>query len=338
MATTGYFLDPANPGTIQRNEIPHHDLGPNEVRIAVRAASLNRRDLMLLDGTYPLPMDPRCALLSDGAGEVIEIGDQVTRTKIGDRVAASYFRRWIDGEQTIQMAMEQHGSSVNGLLAESTVVDEQSVVHIPANLSFAEAACLPCAGVTAWAALHAARGAGEGDNVLVVGSGGVAIFAVQLAAALGARVIAVTSDDDRAEKLRKLGAAEVLNRRTTPDWEQEVRTLTSGQGAQFVVDAVGPATLEKSLASASFHGVVSLVGAFTAEGQTIDAARFNMGYYTLRHAAVGSRTQFEAMNTVIESRDIHPVIDRTFGYDDAAQAFEYLNEAAPFGKVVVSIQ
>ncbi|GAA1223844.1 NAD(P)-dependent alcohol dehydrogenase [Kitasatospora nipponensis] len=312
--------------------------GAGEVLVRVRAASLNRRDLLILDGTYPLPAVEGVVPLSDGAGEVVAVGDGVRRAAVGDRVAVTYFRRWIDGPMTAALIGEQYGCNLGGMLARYQVVDEESVVRIPARLSFEEAATLPCAGVLAWSALTAGeRPPAVGQSVLTVGGGVVATFGIQLAAAAGARVIAVTSGARRAERLRALGAAEVVDRRAVPDWEEAVREFTGGRGVDQVIDAVGPATLERSIRSVGFNGQLALIGAFGAKDAVLDPNVFLGRFLTVRRPVVGSRATFESLLAALAEHGTRPVIDRVFGFEEAREAYRYFRDEEPFGKVVISV-
>jgi NADPH:quinone reductase-like Zn-dependent oxidoreductase len=208
--------------------------GPREVLLRVRANSLNSRELLVLQGRYPLPVKPDVVMGADGAGEVVAIGPGVTRVAIGDRVAAAMFPRWIAGRIDWEYAL-QLGGSVDGMMTEFVVLNEDALVQIPPHLSFEEGATLPCAAVTAWNALTGERKLQAGETVLTLGSGGVSLFALQFAKAFGARVIVTTSSDEKAEKLRAAGADEVINYRTTPDWHIAVRELTGGRGVDQVV-------------------------------------------------------------------------------------------------------
>ncbi|KAA2257923.1 NAD(P)-dependent alcohol dehydrogenase [Solihabitans fulvus] len=336
----GYHLDRVGNGTdgltLRETEFPQP--GPREVLIRVRAVSLNRRDLMILDGTYPLPSAPGVVPVSDGAGEVVAVGGDVSRVRVGDRVAVTYFRRWIDGPVTAAVAGEQTGCNDEGMLAEYKLAGEESVVTIPSHLSFEEAATLPCAAVLAWSALTSPdRPMVAGDTVLTVGTGTVGLFGLQLAAMLGGRVIAITSGADKAARLTALGAAEVVDRADTPDWDKAVVELTSGRGVDHVVDAVGPATLEKSIRSAGFNGQIALLGAFPSGGAQLDPGIFNGRFVTVRKLVVGSRTSFESLNRALEQHGTRPVVDRVFPFEQAMDAYRYFRETGPFGKVVISL-
>ncbi|NUS44579.1 MAG: NAD(P)-dependent alcohol dehydrogenase, partial [Mycobacteriaceae bacterium] len=224
-----------------------------------------------------------------------------------------------------------------GLLATYAVLEEDSVVHVPEFLTDAEAASLNCAGVTAWHALTRPVRTAAGDQVLVVGSGSVALFGVQFAKALGARVIAVTSSEEKAARLRALGAAEVVDRTVTPDWEAAVLELTGGDGVAQVLDAVGPATLPKSLAAAAYNAQITMVGAFPADSVEPDADPLRGAFASVRRIAVGSRADFEAMNAFLTEHRIRPAVDRVFPVSEAVDAYRYFRDAGPFGKVVIEL-
>ncbi|WP_067827992.1 zinc-dependent alcohol dehydrogenase family protein [Nocardia inohanensis] len=311
--------------------------GPHQVVVRVRATSLNRRDIMLLEGTYPLPLTADIVPLVDGVGEVIALGDGVTRAALGDRVAGTYFVGWVDGPQTLALAARQYGANQDGWLAEYIVLEEKSVVHVPAHLTDEEAAALTCAGLVAWSGVAKPIPAGPGDTVLTVGTGVVGLFAVQHAKMLGARVISITSTTDKADRLRKLGADEVVDRATTPDWEHAVQELTDGLGADHVVDAVGPLTLPKSVAAAAYDARVTLIGAFPAPADAPQTDVFGGKYLSIRRVAVGSRRDYEAMNATIAAHGMRPVIDSVFPFDRAADAYRHFVEGDPFGKVVITI-
>lgn len=317
-----------------------HDLpvpGPGEVLIRVKACSLNYREMMILfQGFYPLPVRPDVVPVSDGAGEVVEVGKGTTRVKPGDRVGASIFPHWIEGPFGLENAA-QLGGSLDGMLTEYVVLSEEALVPIPDHLSFEEAATLPCAGVTAWHALTCGRPTGKGDTVLVLGSGGVSLFALQFAKRLGAHVVATTSSEEKAERLRALGADHVINYRTTPDWHIAVREWTDGRGVDRVVEVGGAGTLEKSVMSTAFEGQISLIGGLADEVQTVQFNTLVSNVYSLRSIAVGNRTQFEEMSRFIAGHRLQPVIDRVFPFEEAASAFAYLKDRPRFGKVVIRV-
>ncbi len=336
MTSRAYLLDPLHDldglGIASR---PQPTPGPGQILVRVRAASLNRRDLMLVDGSYPLPATPGVVPLSDGVGEVVAVGPGATRAAVGDRVTATYFQRWVAGPQRLAQVREQYGANHDGWLAEYVLLEDESVVHVPEHLTDAEAACLTCAGVVAWAAVADPVAPTPGETVLTVGTGPVALFAVQFAKLHGARVVAITSSADKAKRLLALGADEVIDRGHTPDWESAVRDLTDGSGVEHVVDAVGMQTLPKSVAAAAFNARVTLIGAFPATEPTTDP--FRGGYLSIRRIAVGSRTDFEAMNAALAAHRLRPVIDRQFPFARAVDAYRYYRDGNPFGKVVITI-
>jgi NADPH:quinone reductase-like Zn-dependent oxidoreductase len=310
--------------------------GPREVLVRLRAASLSFRELMILRGWYPLPVKPDVVPVSDGAGEVVAAGDRVSRVTVGDRVMAAIFPRWLAGPFSRDHA-DQLGGSLDGMLAEYALLHEDALVPIPGHLSFEEAATLPCAAVTAWNALTGGRGLAAGETVLTLGSGGVSLFALQFAKAFGARVIATTSSDEKAERLRALGADEVIDYRATPAWHERVHALTGGRGADHVIEVAG--MLEQSIRSVAVGGEIAFVGLLGADGDParIDPRLLFGASAVVRPIAVGSRTQFMAMNRAIEVNRLRPVVDRVFAFDDAVDAYRYYEAAQPLGKVVITV-
>jgi NADPH:quinone reductase-like Zn-dependent oxidoreductase len=331
-------LDADHPAApLVARDAPAQPIAPNDVRVRVHAVSLNRRDLMIRAGTYPVPLMPGVVPVSDGAGEVIEAGRAVTRFGVGDRVTSTYFPQWTDGRLSLAQAMQQTGCSLPGWLADDVVVDEASVLAMPAHLGFDEAATLPCAGLTAWNGLTGGRPVRAGSTVLTLGAGSISVFAIQFAKALGARVIATTSSDDKAARLRSLGADEVVDYRQRADWDREVLRLTDGRGADHVIEAVGPATLERSLRCAAWDADIGLMGVFGTDDARLDPRAFSGRLLTLRRIAVGSRSDFEAMNRLISAHRLRPVIDRVFPIDQAEAAYRHLADGAHLGKVVIRV-
>ena len=235
--------------------------GPNEILMRVRASSLNYRDLMVLKGGGRGPTKLGVVPLSDGAGEVAAIGERVTRVKVGDRIIPTFHPRWFGGPISPDYLTDRLGANLDGMLAEYAVLNEEALVTMPDHLSFEEAATLPCAAVTAWVALTGHRRVTAGDTVLTLGSGGVSVFALQFARILGARVIATTSSPEKAERLKALGASDVVNYRETSDWDEQVRALTDGRGVDCIVEIGGPGTIAMSLKALAVGGHVSLIGA-----------------------------------------------------------------------------
>src|SRR5262245_36524188 len=275
---------------------PSHSPGPGQVLVRVHATSLNFRDHInmkklagrKLDGVIPM---------SDGAGEVAEIGEGVTRCKPGDRVAANFFQKWLGGRFQLAYHSSDLGGSMDGMLAEEVLLHEDGLVHIPDHLSFEEAACLPCAGVTAWYSLTTRGHFQPGDTVLLQGTGGVSIFALQFVVALGGTVIITSSSDHKLARARELGASVTINYKTTPDWDKEVWKITNKRGVDHVIEVGGPGTVEKSMASIAAGGHIALIGVLTGFGPT-QASLFPLLSRNVRVDGiyVGSRDDFEAMN------------------------------------------
>ncbi|WP_207461338.1 NAD(P)-dependent alcohol dehydrogenase [Azospirillum sp. SYSU D00513] len=310
--------------------------GRGQVLVRMRAASLNYRDLSVAKGKYRLSsIPPDLIPLSDGAGEVVEAGPEVTRFKRGDRVAGIFMQGWIGGEITVEDRATALGGAIDGVLAEYRLFDQQGLVPLPDHLSFEEGASLPCAAVTAWNALYGAKPLQAGETVLVLGTGGVSIFALQFAHAAGARVIATSSSDEKLQRARDLGAAEGVNYRRHPDWEAEVRRLTGGRGVDHVVEVGGAGTLPRSIASCRLGGWVHLIGVLS--GGQMDPTMIMGAGVTVRGIYVGSRQMFEAMNRAIELHRLRPVIDTVFPFDRAHDAYRHLESAAHVGKVVIRI-
>ena len=303
--------------------------GLGQVLVRVRAASLNYRDLLLAKGQYnPKLTFPR-VLGSDAAGEVAAVGADVTRWKPGDRVAGCFMPPWDGGPITDAAAKSAPGSDRDGVLAERVLFEESGVVRVPDHLTFEEAATLPCAAVTAWNALTAA-GAGTGTTVLLQGTGGVSIFALQLAKALGARTIITSSSDEKLSRALALGADAGTNYKTNPDWDKWARQQTGGAGVDVVIEVGGAGTLDRSLKAVRTGGHVALIGVL-AGGTTFNPMFVLMKAVRLQGVFVGSRAMFEALNAVIAAKQMRPVIDRVFPLADAPAAFRHLESGSHFG-------
>ena len=312
----------------RENPIP----GPGEVLIQMRAAALNYRDILVLNGLYPhmhLPLIP----LSDGVGTVVAVGENVTRAKPGDRVAGIFDQNWLSG--TSSESPSALGGHVDGMLAERVVLSQDSVVHVPEHLTDEEAATLPCAAVTAWNALMARSAPKPGETVLVQGTGGVSLFALQFAHLAGARVIITSSSDEKLERARRLGADEIINYRRTPDWDQEVLRLTGGKGVDHIVEVGGPATLPRSLNAARVNGHISLIGVLSGTDAEISLFPMLVKQLHLQGIYVGSRSMFEQMNEAIVLHKLKPVVDRVFPFEAAPEAFRYLEKGTHVGKVCI---
>lgn len=307
--------------------------GYGQVLIKLRAVSLNYRDLMVVKGLYdpniPLPLIP----FSDGVGEVVALGAGVTRVKVGDRVAGIFFQKWLSGKLTEEKAQSALGGAIDGLLAEYAVLHEDGVVSVPEHLTDVEAATLPCAAVTAWNAL--AGNVKAGDTVLIQGTGGVSIFALQFAQILGAKVIATSSSDKKLERLQSLGVTETINYKQTPDWGKKAYEITGG--VDHVVEVGGAGTLNESLKAVTHGGQISLIGVLTGGKGEISTAAILMKNVRVQGIYVGSREMFEDMNKAIALHKIRPVCDRVFPLESARAALEYMESGKHFGKICIQL-
>jgi NADPH:quinone reductase-like Zn-dependent oxidoreductase len=309
--------------------------GAHEVVVKFHAASLNYRDLMFVRGAY----NPRATFpavpLSDGAGEVVALGEGVTRWKIGDRVCPIFVQGWLEGRYNAEKARTTLGAGdLEGVLRDLGAFPEQSLVRIPDHLSYEEAATLPCAALTAWHALVEFCKIRPGETVLTLGTGGVSVFAVQFAKMHGARVIATSSSDEKLARVRELGADETVNYKTHADWEREILRLTGGAGVDHVVEVGGAGTLGKSVESSRIDGRIALIGVLAA-GPGFNPISLLMKRVGLQGIFVGSRQMFEDMNAAVSLNQLKPVIDRTFSFDEAADALRYMETGSHFGKIVI---
>jgi NADPH:quinone reductase-like Zn-dependent oxidoreductase len=305
--------------------------GAGEVLVQVRASSLNFRDMIILDGWYPAPVPPGRVPLSDAAGDVVAVGAGVTRFKTGDRVINSFFPNWFGG--SFNAMPEAYVVDRDGWLTEYKVISVEALVSMPEHLTFEEAATLPCAAVTAWSAL---AGVKAGETVLTQGMGGVSVFAVQLAKAFGARVIATTSSPEKALRLRELGADEVIDYRASPDWADQVRALTGGRGVDRVVEVGGPGTLAQSVKAVAYGGQISLVGVLAGAEGGIDFMTMFLSQATFQPIVVGSRRDLEDLCRTMEQHQIRPMIDSVFSFDEAKAGWSHYADRKVTGKVVIS--
>ncbi len=328
--------DPKGIDSLNLVERPTPKPGHGEVLIRVRATSLNYRDLALVRGGMAVMMKLPLVPLSDGAGEIVETGPGVTRFKSGDRVAGIFTQCWLAGPPIQNMYTTSLGGGVDGMLAEYVVLAEDGVVHIPDFMTYEEASTLPCAAVTSWNALVTEGKLQSGNSVLVMGTGGVSIFALQFARMIGARVIATSSNDAKLERLREMGASDVINYKTTAKWDARVLELTDGQGVNHVVEVGGPGTLARSLSAVKTGGIVSLIGILTGMGE-VNPMPILFKNARIQGILVGSRQMFDEMNRAIEVNRIHPVIDRVFPFSDAREAYRHLESGAHFGKVCIAV-
>jgi NADPH:quinone reductase-like Zn-dependent oxidoreductase len=316
-------------------ERPDPRPGPGQALVRLRAVSLNYRDLLTVEGKYnpkqKLPLIP----CSDGAGEVVEAGEGVTRVAPGDRVCTVFAPKWLAGTPTREKMRATLGGPLDGTLAEMAVFDQEGLVKFPEHLSAEEAATLPCAAVTAWSALVTEGGITAGDTVLVLGTGGVSLFALQFAKLLGARVIATSSRDDKLARAREMGAADGINYRETPEWGARVKELTGGVGADHVVEVGGAGTLQQSLRAVRFGGTLSLIGNLAGTKTELLLTQVFMQNVRLNGILVGHRESFEAMNRAIALHTMRPVVDRVFPFEEARAAFDHMAAGDHFGKIVI---
>lgn len=316
-------------------ERPDPTPGPGQVLLRVRAASLNFRDLLLAKGAYnPKLQFPR-VLGSDAAGEVVAVGAGVTRWKPGDHVANAFLPTWIDGPISEAVAKPTYGNDIDGVFAELVAVAETGLVKYPEHLSFEEAATLPCAAVTAWNALTTAN-TGPGTTVLLQGTGGVSIFALQFAKALGARVLITSGHDEKLARALALGADAGVNYKTNADWDKWVRQQSGGSGVDVVVEVGGAGTLERSLKAVRIGGHVALIGVL-AGGTGFNPIPVLMKSVRLQGVFVGSRAMLDQLSAVVAEKQIRPVIDRVFPFAEAVVAIKHMESGSHFGKVVLKM-
>jgi NADPH:quinone reductase-like Zn-dependent oxidoreductase len=312
--------------------------GPNKVLIKIRAVSLNSRDLGVIAGFYQPDLSSPLVLTSDAVGEVVALGEQASRFNIGQRVSGIFTQSWISGEASTANWISTLGSPLDGMLAEYVVLPEQGLVHVPDYLTDAEAATLPCAGVTAWHAIVEEGGVKAGDTVVVQGTGGVSLFALQIAKLQGASVIVTSSSDEKLEKARQLGADFGINYRVHPEWDKEVLKLTNGRGADHIIDVGGAATLNQSITALRVGGRISIIGLLSGgsvEGFNVVPAI--MRRVRLQAINVGSREMFESMNRAFTQHMLRPVVDRIFPFEQSIDAFDYLENGSYFGKICITI-
>jgi NADPH:quinone reductase-like Zn-dependent oxidoreductase len=318
-------------------ERPQSEAGAGEVLVRVRAASINYRDLALVRGEYgALPLDPLVPL-SDGAGEVVSAGEGVTRFRPGDRVIFAMRPEWREGRPTRRAVAASLGMTLDGVLAEYRVAREHELVRTPEHLSDEQAASLPIAAVTAWTALVVNGNLRAGEWVVIQGTGGVSLFALQFASRLGARTIVLSSSDEKLERAKQLGATHTINYRTTPRWDEAAIALTGGEGAEHVLDIGGRETLERSLEALRPGGNLYLVGFVGGMKVELDLPKILRKVPVVRGLSVGPIEAFEQMNEAIEEWKLEPVIDRTFERGELKEALMYLADGAPFGKVVLRV-
>jgi alcohol dehydrogenase len=309
-----------------------------EVLVRVRAVSLNFRDLAMTDGRYPVEHHAGLIPVSDAAGEVLAIGEGVTALGVGDRVVNSFHPRWFGGEAPVDEKADQYGSREDGWLTECKVVSQEAVVGISDRLSFEDAATLPCAAVTAWRALHGGSAVRPGQTVLTQGTGGVALFALQIAKLAGATVVATTSSDEKAEVLRGLGADQLINYRANPHWGELAKEWTGGRGVHRVVEVGGSGTLGQSMKALRPEGEVALVGFLAAAPEpSLDFLQLFLSGGTFRVINVGHRGDLIDVARALGQTRVRPVIDSIHPFEDAAEAYRRLASGDAIGKIVISL-
>ncbi len=322
--------------SITRTERETPRPGPGQALIRMKAWSLNFRDTLVARGSYGGP--PRAGLipLSDGAGEIAEIGAGVTHVAVGDRVAGIFMQNWLAGDITAESGNSALGGAIDGMLAEYVVLSQDGVVKVPAHLTWAEAASLPCAAVTAWNALVREARVKAGDTVVLLGTGGVSMIGLQFAKLHGARCIVTSSSDEKLEQAKSLGADALINYRSRPDWEKAVLEHTDGRGADIVIEVGGVGTFDKSLASLKPGGRMCLIGVLTGVSGQVNTAAILRRHLRVHGIYVGSREMFEEMNRAISVSGIRPPVGSCFDFEEARAAYDHMLAGAHFGKVVIS--
>jgi len=319
------------------DEVTVPEPGPGEVLVAIKAVSLNYRDLAVVTGRYPRNAAQPVIIASDGAGEVIAVGDDVTGFRTGDRVAGSFFQKWITGPYVREYGASALGGGIDGVLTQFRVFDQDGLVRIPQHFSYQEGATLPCAGLTAWNALAPTMHVQAGDTVLLLGTGGVSIFGLQFAKLHGARVIITSSSDEKLARAKALGADETINYKSTPEWDKEVLRLTGGRGVDMVLEVGGGETFARSMNSVRASGQMAVIGVLSGVVGAIPVGLIGIQTLSVRGIFVGSVAMFEDMNRAIAAHQMRPVIDRVFGFEQSADALRYMQSAQHFGKIVISL-
>lgn len=316
---------------------PDPSPGPGQVLVRIKASSVNFRDLVVPERGYGsftgnLPLIP----LSDGVGEVVQVGAGVSRVSVGDRVCPLFFQDWISGEPDLARLTASLGGPIDGTMAEFMCLSEQGVSKVPSYLSDEQAACLPCAALTAWSALAGCSTTRPGDRVLVQGSGGVALFALQFAKLMGAHVTVISSSDAKIERLHAMGADATINYREVPEWGRAAREITGGRGFDHILELGGEKTLPQSLRCIRPGGVLSMIGVLSGSSLSAPLGQVVTRQVRLQGVTVGHRDSFEAMMRMLEQHRMEPVIDKVFAFAELKEAMAYLKSGAQFGKICIS--
>ncbi len=306
--------------------------GPREVRVRLSAASLNFRDLMVAEGQYNPKLKRPLVPLSDGVGIVESTGPSVTRVRTGERVAGIFMQKWVDGGPSREKSASALGGAIDGVLAEYKIFHEEGLVSLPAHLSDVEAATLPCAGVTAWHALFEERPPQPGDSLLILGTGGVATFALQFGHVAGLRTIVLSSSNDKLARAQAMGASDTINYRERPDWDKAVRELLP-EGVDAVLEVGGSDTLARSLKAVRMGGIVTVIGALSGGEPTVSPVPILMNTVRVQGIYVGSRSMFERMNRAMEQHQIKPVVDRAYPWREVRRAMRYMQSQQHLGKI-----
>ena len=316
------------------SEVEPRDPGPTEVQVRVHASSLNYHDYLVAIGVLPTA-DGRVPM-SDGAGEVTAVGDEVSNLSVGDRVMSHFFPNWVDGEVTRDRLMGVPGDHVDGFASQTVTMDQATFSAMPSHMSFAEAATLPCAGLTAWRAVKEEASLEEGDWVLVQGTGGVSIFALQMAKAMGCKVLATSSSEAKLNRLKDLGADEVINYREQAEWGRLATEITGG-GVSLVIEVGGPGTVTQSVRALKMGGTISMIGVLTGISGEVPLAEFFQRNSVMAGITVGSHAHQRNMTEALEAWQLKPIIDSSFPLGDLAGAFRHQESQQHFGKIVVDL-
>ncbi|OWV29738.1 zinc-dependent alcohol dehydrogenase family protein [Halomonas campaniensis] len=315
---------------------PQQSIGSDQILVKMLAVSLNYRDLLVINGVATWKPQSRRIPVSDGVGVVLNVGKDVSEWKAGDIVAGIYLPEWLDGPLTEEKYVNPlGGAAADGVLSEQVVFHRNAVVKVPDHLSPVEAATLPVAAVTAWHAVSCRSQVAQGESVLIQGTGGVSLFAIQFVSALGGIPILISSSDEKIEKAKRLGVASAVNYKKYPDWEDKVLEITNGKGVDHVIEVVGGANLNRSLKAIKTSGTISFIGLIAGLSAPINTYHFVTKNVQIHGIESGSKQMFMDMNKFVGQEKIRPVVDRIFSYNEIGDALRYLESGAHFGKVVV---